>query len=150
MLAIIKSVHSVTRWRHCTEYGIDTFLLTSWHVRYWSMAHTDGMCVWNSCALVIGCRMACATISLVFPTALSPTTTHLTNSCLGSSLSMVTLLFLENQYMAYNKKTKEEDKKVVNILSCDGHLQYFQQKSHIFQNISTFFQNVHIIFNICT
>lgn len=59
--------------------------LTSWHTRYWSMAQTVGTCVASSWYWVSVVLHARAQISRVFPTALSPTTTHLMVSTLGRS-----------------------------------------------------------------
>ena len=53
------------------------------------MAQTVGTCGLRSCESELRCLQAFAQISLVFPTALSPTRTHLTNSWLVLSSSML-------------------------------------------------------------
>ena len=53
------------------------------------MAQTVGTCGLRSCDSELRCLQAFAQISLVFPTALSPTRTHLTNSWLVLSSSML-------------------------------------------------------------
>lgn len=59
--------------------------LTSWHTRYWSMAQTVGTWVASSWYWVRVALQARAQMSLVLPTALSPTTTHLMVSTFGLS-----------------------------------------------------------------
>lgn len=62
--------------------------LTSLYILYWSMAQTVGTWVVKSCESDTCLLQALAHISLVFPTAVSPTTTHLTSSWCGCSLSI--------------------------------------------------------------
>lgn len=64
--------------------------LTSLHIRYWSIAHTVGTWVLSSCDSRTRLLQARAQINLVLPTAVSPTTTHFTNSWWGCSLSIIT------------------------------------------------------------
>ena len=70
----------------CTLYA--TFYLlkfTSLYIRYWSIAQTVGTCGFSNWDSDHCCRVALAQVSRVLPTALSPTKTHFTNSCLGWS-----------------------------------------------------------------
>jgi len=75
---------------------------TSLWIRYWSIAQTVGMCVcinWLKSSRELHAR---AQMSRVLPTAVSPTTTHLTNSWWACSLSMV--IFIQ----WWNKSTQVE------------------------------------------
>ena len=58
---------------------------TSLYIRYWSIAQTVGTCGFSNWDSDHCCRVALAQVSRVLPTALSPTKTHFTNSCLGWS-----------------------------------------------------------------
>ena len=76
---------------HSTFYSLK---FTSLYIRYWSIAQTVGTCGFSNWDSDHCCRVALAQVSLVLPTALSPTKTHLTNSCLGwSSCSIFCLKF---------------------------------------------------------
>lgn len=58
-------------------------------MRYWSIAQTVGTCVDSSCDSDTCLLQARAQIRRVLPTAVSPTSTHLTSSWCGCSLSML-------------------------------------------------------------
>ena len=62
-------------------------------MRYWSIAHTVGTCGLSNWDKELFWRQALAQMSLVLPTALSPTKTHLTSSWLVLSSSIIFLPF---------------------------------------------------------
>ena len=64
-------------------------LLTSLYILYWSMAQTVGTWVLRSWDSPTFWLQALAQMSLVLPTALSPTSTHFTSSVLGCSSSIL-------------------------------------------------------------
>lgn len=80
------------------------------------MAQTVGTCVLNNCDKLTCLLQALAQINRVFPTAVSPTKTHFTNSWCGCSLSILPSLCKLSPLNHPEDDNKNQKKNQINVI----------------------------------